>query len=100
LNSKKAAPKKARVSTSDAQEWTAGRTDLNTLKHIKDCQVRLLAGSPTDILAGGATTLTVGARAGKSWLPLLAQELNEKHLLEVRSLEKRVSQIEELLSNF
>jgi hypothetical protein len=42
----------------------------------------------------------VGARAGKSWLPLLAQELNEKHLLEVRSLEKRVSQIEELLSNF
>ena len=100
LNSKKAAPKKARVSTSDAQEWTVGRTDLNTLRPIKDCQVRLPAGLPTDILAGGATTLTVGTKAGKTLSQPSAPVLREEFSQALRCLEKRVSQIEGLLSNF
>jgi len=99
-NSKKAAPKKARVSTSDAQEWTVGRTDLNTLRPIKDCQVRLLAGSPTDILAGGAITHIVETRGGSTSLKPSVQARSVEYSRALLSLEKRVRQIEELLSNF
>ena len=99
-NSRKAAPKKARVSTSDAQEWTVGKTDLNTLRPIKDCQVRLPAGLPTDTRGGDATTLTVGTKAGKTLSQPSAPVLREEFSQALRCLEKRVSQIEGLLSNF
>jgi hypothetical protein len=99
-NSKKAAPKKARVSTSDAQEWTVGRTDLNTLKPIKDCQVRLPAGLPTDIHGGDATTHIVETRDGSTSLKPSVQARSVEYSRALLSLEKRVRQIEELLSNF
>ena len=98
-NSRKAAPKKDRVSTSDAQEWTVGQTNLNTLRPIKDFPQPLPAGSPTDIRGGDATTLTVETRAGRTWLPPLAQALKDELLRAALSLEKRVAQIEQQLKD-
>src|SRR5271166_4826922 len=99
-NSKKVGSKKARASGSDARAKMGGQTVRNIQKPIEASRRRLPAGSQTDTPAGDATIPTAEAKAGKTWLPLLDQELSAVSLPDLRSLERRVALIDGLLSNF
>src|SRR5208283_5151926 len=87
-------------SISAVQAKMDGQTVRNIQKLTKASRRRLRAGSPTATPAGDATIPTAEAKAGKTWLPLLDQELSAVSLPDLHCLERRVAQIEGLLSNF
>src|SRR5271166_2364889 len=99
-NSKKVGSKKARASGSDARAKMGGQTVRNIQKPIEASRRRLPAGSQTDTHVSGAITRIAEKKDGKSLLRPSAPELSAVSLPDLRSLERRISQIEGLLSNF
>jgi len=99
-NSKKGAPKKGLGSISAVQAKMDGQTVRSIQKLTKASRRRLRAGSQTDIHVSGAITRIAEKKDGKSLLRPSAPELSAVSLPDLHCLERRISQIEGLLSNF
>ena len=98
-NSKRAASNLDPATGYVARAKMAGQTEKDTPKTTRVFRQPLPPGSPMGIPAGGANTLIVGAKAGRTWLPFLDQVRNAESSLEALSLEKRVTQIEQQLKD-